>query len=248
MGLLDLWRRYTSMPEEDKGYYRRKFLDAKLHGRTAFAQYGEDVNVMEMLRTLGRKQITYVDIGANDPVLHSNTYLFYRDGSSGLLVDANPEICKRIRAKRPRDVVENVGVAAKSGPPLTLNVMDLDGLSSLSSEWSDRLEAEGLAKKVKSFEVKVVGINEILEKFGRTEIDFASLDVEGLDFDVISAWDFDRFRPFIFCIETGIVSAGKLVRDSRFHELMKARGYSPLFETYSNTIFIDDQAEDLSAT
>ena len=240
MRVLDLWRRYNELPTEDKAFYRRKFIDAKLHGRSAFAQYGEDVNVMEFLRMRGRKEITYVDIGANDPVLHSNTYLFYRDGSSGLLVDANPEICKRIRSKRPRDKVENVGVAAQSGPPLTLNVMDVDGLSSLSSEWSDRVEAEGLAKKVKSFEVKVVGINDLLENFGKREIDFASLDVEGMDYEILSTWDFNRFRPYVMCVETGTIAASGFVRNTQFYDLMQERGYSPIFETFSNTIFLDD--------
>ena len=45
--------------------------------------------MLEYFRTIGKKRIVCVDIGANDPVIHSNTYLFYREGSTGLLVDAN---------------------------------------------------------------------------------------------------------------------------------------------------------------
>ena len=239
MALLDLWRRYQSLPHEDRAYFRRKFIDSKLHARTAFAQFGEDVNAMELLRIIGRKKISYIDIGANDPVLHSNTYLFYREGSSGLLVDANPDICKRLRAKRPRDRIENVGVAARSGPPLTLNVMDLDGLSSLSEAWAERIEAEGLGRKVKSFTVKVIGINDLLESFNSTDIDFASVDVEGLDFEVVSAWDFERFRPLLMCIETGVVSRQKLIRNREFYNIMELQGYRSVFETFSNTIFVD---------
>ena len=239
MSLLDLIRRYRSLSSSDKAYYRRRFIDLKIHARSSFSQFGEDANVMEFFRTIGKQRIVYIDIGANDPVIHSNTYAFYRDGSTGLLVDANPSICKRLRAKRPRDTIFQRGIAAQSGPPLKLSVMDLDGLSSLNQEWSERLDEEGLARKVAEIEVPVFGINETLSEFGRMEIDFASLDVEGMDFEVASAWDLDRFRPFLFCVETGVVTKGRHLKDENFYALMHSRDYEPLFETFANTIFRD---------
>ena len=243
MSVVDLIRRYRAMSSDDKKYYRRRLIDLKIHARSSFAQFGEDANVMELFRTLGKRKIIYVDIGANDPVIHSNTYAFYRDGSFGLLVDANPIICKRLRSKRPRDTILHRGIAAQSGPPMQLSVMDLDGLSSLKPEWSERLDKEGIARKVAEIEVPVFGVNETLQEFGHTEIDFASLDVEGMDFEIASAWDFDRFRPFLFCIETGVVTKGCHVKDQAFYQLMRSRGYEPLFETFSNTIFKDTKAE-----
>lgn len=239
MKLAHLLRRYLALDGADRAYYRRRFIDHSVHARSSFSQFGEDANAMEFFRTLGRRKIVYVDIGANHPVVHSNTYLFYREGSAGLLVDANPEICNRLRSKRPRDTVFHRGVAAASGPPLKLSVMDLDGLSSLKPEWSQRLGEERLARKVREVEVPVVGINETLHEFGHDQIDFASLDVEGLDFEVASAWDFDRFRPLLLCIETGVVTRGAHLKDQDFYALMRSRGYEPLFETFSNTIFKD---------
>ncbi|MFT3756219.1 MAG: FkbM family methyltransferase [Pseudoxanthomonas sp.] len=242
MSILGLIHRYRAMNREDRAYYRRRFIDLKVHARSSFSQFGEDANAMEFFRAIGKRKISYIDIGANDPVIHSNTYSFYREGSAGLLVDANPDICKRLRSKRSRDTVLHRGIAAQNGPPLKLAVMDLDGLSSLDPQWSERLHEEGLARKVAEIEVPVFGINETLKEFGRTDIDFASLDVEGLDFEVVSAWDFDLFRPFLFCIETGVISKGRYVKDDAFHALMRSRGYEPLFETFANTIFLDARA------
>lgn len=243
MRVMDLIRRYRGMSNDDKAYYRRRFIDLKVHARSSFSQFGEDANAMELFRTIGKRKIIYVDIGANDPVIHSNTYAFYRDGSSGLLVDANPSICNRLRSKRPRDITLHRGIAARSGPPMKLSVMDLDGLSSLNPEWSERLGKEGIARKVAEIEVPVYGINETLHEFGHNKIDFASLDVEGMDFDIASAWDFDRFRPFLFCIETGVVTKGRHVKDQAFYLLMRSRGYEALFETFANTIFKDSKAK-----
>ena len=247
MSLKHLVNRYLSLDEEDRAYYRRKFFDLKIHSRSSFSQFGEDASVMEFFRTIGKRKITYVDIGANDPVIHSNTYAFYREGSTGLLVDANPSICRRLRSKRPRDTVFHRGIAAVSGPPLKLSIMDLDGLSSLSQEWSARLSEEGLGRKVAEIEVPVFGINETLHEFGRTDIDFASLDVEGLDLDVVSSWDFDRFRPLLFCVETGMITKGQQAKDEAFYSLMRTRGYEPLFETFANTIFRDSTAGRVTA-
>jgi hypothetical protein len=135
------------------------------------------------------------------------------------------------------------GVAASSGPPLTLAIMDLDGLSSLDSDWTRRLGESGMARKVAEVEVPIYGINETLEEFGRTNIDFASIDIEGLDGPVIEAWDFRRFRPFLLCVETGVILKGRHLKDRALYTVLADRGYQPLFETFSNTIFVDQNAE-----
>lgn len=43
----------------------------------SFSQYGEDLIVASLLEKLNIKEITCLDIGANHPVLGSNTYNFY---------------------------------------------------------------------------------------------------------------------------------------------------------------------------
>ena len=97
-------------------------------------------------------------------------------------------------------------------------------------------------------EVPVVGINETLREFGQEKIDFASIDVEGFDLQIISAWDFDAFRPFLFCIETGVITKGRHVKDAAPYDIMRDRGYRPLFETFANTIFVDANADQDRAT
>jgi FkbM family methyltransferase len=192
---------------------------------------------------LGRTCRNYFDIGANDPVLHSNSYLFYRDGGSGVLVEANPTIARRLGRKRPRDKVVNQGVVAEGSGTMQLHVMDMDGLSTLSDEWRETIAEEGLATAANVVTVSVIGINDLLLQHApRTGIDFASLDIEGLDLQVLQAWDFDRWRPFLFCVETASVSGRGYIRNEAFGALMEARGYTPLFNTFANTIFVDARA------
>jgi FkbM family methyltransferase len=239
MSLHDLWKRYRHLAPEDRAYYRKRFIDLKLHARSSFSQFGEDASVMEYFRTFGQKTIHYLDLGGNDPIVHSNTYLFYRYGSRGVVVDANPKICALQRRKRPRDVVVNCAVAAKSGGSIELQIMDMDGLSTVSADWSERLQSEGLARVVKRASVELVGVNDLLQVHFRDRgPDFVSLDIEGMDLIVLEAWDFERWRPRLFCVETGVLQKGRLEKDPRFAELMRSRGYEALFETFANTIFV----------
>lgn len=239
MGLLALARRFAALPRQDRGYFLRRFVDQSLHRRSGFSQFGEDASVAAYFRTIGRLCRTYLDLGANQPMLHSNTYLFYRDGGSGLLVEANPLLARRLRAKRPRDTVINKGLVAKGGGTIDLHVMDMDGLSTLSEESADRLSAEGMGTRQHTVRVETIGINDLLRDNRLSEVDFASIDIEGLDLPVLSAWDFNLCRPFLFCVETAEVTQERLSKDGHVYSLMERQGYRPLFETFANTIFLD---------
>src|SRR5687767_14108710 len=79
-------------------------------GKVSYAQCGEDLIVDYVFTALGVQGPTYLDIGANDPVSLSNTYLFYRRRCAGVCVEPNPPLCEAFRRKRPRDHCLNVGV------------------------------------------------------------------------------------------------------------------------------------------
>lgn len=243
MKIANLARRFLALSPDRRGYFLRRFVDQKLHARAGFSQFGEDASVAAYLSLLGRTCERYLDIGANDPVVHSNSYLFYRDGASGLLVEANPNIAARLRQRRPRDHVANVAVAAQGSGHIDLHIMDFDGLSTVLPEHSEKMVASGRVTVTQTVRVPLLGINDLLAQHAPAgRIDFASLDVEGVDFEVLSAWDFDRWRPFLFCVETCVIDTKAFVKDVRFNDLLADRGYAPLFETFANTIFVDARA------
>ena len=243
MPILSLARRFLALAPTDRGYFLRRFIDQKVHARTGFSQFGEDASIAAYLRLIGRSCQRYIDIGANHPVLHSNTYLFYRDGGSGLLVEANPGIATRLGKRRPRDTVLNVAVSAQGGGHIDLHIMDFDGLSTVSTDHKDHIVGEGRARIAQTLRVPLLAINDLLTAHvGSGLIDFASLDIEGMDLEVLRAWDFDRCRPFLFSVETGVIETKVFAKDARFAEIMNDRGYAPLFETFANTIFVDARA------
>ena len=238
-----LARRYLALPSEERRYFLRRFVDLKVHHRPGFSQYGEDASVASYLKAIGRSCRNYIDIGANNPVTHSNTYLFYRDGGRGILAEANPKIAKRIRRRRPRDLTLNVAVVSEGSGTIDLHVMDMDGLSTISAGWRKKVESQGAGVPVRVVKIPVLAINDLLRQHCSSGVtDFASLDIEGLDFEVLTAWDFDRWRPYLFCAETTEANTSEFRKDERIAEVMKQRGYRPLFESFANTIFVNERA------
>lgn len=241
MKIKSMLKKYRELPKESRLIYAKKILDYLL-GRLSGSQFGEDLSVLEYFLTIGKPVITYLDIGANHPKLHSNTYLFYRNGSSGVLVDANSKICKKLQKSRAQDKTINVGIASTGRGIMDLTVMDIDGLSTLNPEWKEHILAQGITSETGTQSVKIIGINSLLEEhFPQLPPDYVSIDIEGMDFEVLKAWDFTRWRPRIICIETGVLTCGKYVRDERFKNLMDQRGYHAIFQTFSNTIFLNNK-------
>ncbi|HFD31213.1 MAG TPA: hypothetical protein ENJ28_00670 [Gammaproteobacteria bacterium] len=76
----------------------------------SFSQSGEDAIMLAHVFKTGHKKTTYLDIGANDPIRLNNSYLLYLNGANGVLVEPHPVLSQKLKQKRKRDKVLNVGV------------------------------------------------------------------------------------------------------------------------------------------
>jgi hypothetical protein len=68
--------------------------DAWLPQKQSYSQYGEDIYVAELLCGIKQGSCIYIDVGANQPSQISNTYLFYRKGFRGILMEPNSELSR----------------------------------------------------------------------------------------------------------------------------------------------------------
>ena len=67
-----------------------------------FGQWGEDVFLRKIFPK-NKNNGTYLDIGAYDPFMHSNTAYLWMKGWTGFNVDANPHTIQRFNKIRPND-------------------------------------------------------------------------------------------------------------------------------------------------
>lgn len=209
--------------------------------RVSYSQGAEDLLIADALAFCGCKERSYLDVGAFDAFNLSNTYHFYRRGWRGVLVEANPRLARGLRLDRPGDVVVNCGVGPTAGAALEFFVMSESVLSTFSREQAERLQAEGLARILEVIPLPVRTLEDIIrQECGGRSPAFLSLDIEGVDVEVVTSTDWSRVRPAVVCVETREYTAqGAGRRVSEINTHLAAAGYAVYAETCHNTIHMD---------
>jgi FkbM family methyltransferase len=207
--------------------------------KKTYSQTGEDIIADFFLADV--KNGFYVDVGANDPVYLNNTYLFYKKGWRGLLVEPDRFRCRVLKAARPRDEVLNMG-AGLHDSEMTFYVFKPDTFSTFSKTEADHYRQLGYTL-VKTMPVPIRPLGEILAAHATdTPIDILSVDTEGYDLEVIQSNDWNRFRPKIVIVEVVRHQGDHGIRQHRdFDAFMEKNAYKKLADTYINCIYIENE-------
>jgi hypothetical protein len=208
------------------------------HGTNfSFAQFGEDLVASSLLNALGVVKPSYLDIGAWEPIKSNNTYLFYRRGGRGVLVEPNPARTPALHQKRSGDIVIEGGIGLDDTPFLDYYMLEEEQLNTFDKEQVEKLAKDGVALKG-VVKMPMFPINRVMvEHFGGVAPDFMSIDVEGLDLAILKTLDFDRFRPKVICAETIITFT--LKHNTAVPEFLATKGYVVRGGTYPNMLFVD---------
>jgi len=203
----------------------------------SFSQYLEDIFIDRIFR---HKQIgTYIDIGANDPVVLNNTKLFYDRGWCGVNVEPDVIMHKKLLIERPRDINLNLGIGKKSGE-LTFYELLPNTLSTFNHKSALQSVKKDGAKIVSQTIIKVISLKELFDTtISHNTVDFLSLDAEGYEWDILSSNDWKLYRPTAIIVELNQDNNG------RVFNLLKNRGYFLLYYNGTNGIFIDLNAQDI---
>jgi FkbM family methyltransferase len=216
--------------------------DPKLKPQISYSQCGEDLIVSFIFMWLKIKEVTYLDIGAHHPTWLSNTYLFYRNGFRGVLVEADPYLHAQLQRKRPRDLCLSVGIGIGDDREADFYVMTTRTLNTFSREEAHKNQSYGNEKIEQTIRVPLVSVNEIIQNNFMAPPNFVSLDVEGLDLKILQDFDFERCRPEVFCIETLTYTEDNSERKiEEIIDFMRSKNYFVYADTFINTIFVDKE-------
>jgi FkbM family methyltransferase len=202
-----------------------------------YAQCAEDRVVETLFDVLEIDAPTYLDVGAYEPIVCNNTYLFYRKGGRGVLVEPNPDLTPKLKRERPRDVVLTAGIGFDGTAEADYYVTSLPQLNTFDKEAADRVgeATAGKARVLRTIRMPLLNINDVIaEHFGAAP-DYLSVDTEGFDLPILRSMDFDRFRPAIVCAEHDQGAE----RRAELLDLMAGHGYAVRGQTFPNTIFVD---------
>jgi FkbM family methyltransferase len=200
----------------------------------SFSQFGEDSLILKFFA--GKTDGFFVEVGANDPENLSQTFLLEHNGWRGILVEPLPNCCERLRSCRPRSQIFQV--ACGSPEQCGKALLQVNGeLSKLAAS------APGQPPRGGYEEVPVMTLDDILEQSPHPQIDFLSIDVEGLELQVLQGFDLQKHRPRLLLVEDNLPNRLKV------HRHIKRNGYQLVKRTGCNNWYVpNNQPFDLSST
>jgi FkbM family methyltransferase len=216
-----------------------------MKAKASYAQAGEDIIVQYLFDSLKIEKPSYLEIGTNQPLVCNNTYNFYLKGSYGVCVEPDKNMVDHIKAMRPGNIVLNIGVGLSESSEATFYLFPaaVNGWSTFSKEEALIREKE---TKINFSTVKVPlkPVNKVIAEYFESYPNFISIDVEGLDLDILKSMDFEKYKPEVICVET--VTFGYLnnteEKISTISEFMHSKGYFTYADTHINTIYCRNDA------
>lgn len=224
-------------------YIAKELYDYKNSGfnNLSFSQEGEDLVLARFLD--GKTSGFYVDVGAHHPMRFSNTYKFYLQGWKGINIDAMPNSMVLFNRIRPNDI--NLELAVSDKPEtLIYYIFNEPALNTFSEQDAKLHDKVGSFRIVDKKRIEMHTLFEILDSHlpANTQIDFMSIDVEGLDLAVLKSNNWSKYRPIILLVESLRENLDQISKNN-IYQYLKDIGYSLIAKTYNTMFFKDDRYE-----
>lgn len=144
----------------------------------SYSQFGEDAWIYNYVN-LPMKGV-FIDVGCGHPTIKSNTYLFETLDWTGLCIDGN-EITKQYFEK------------SRKNSTFVITVIS-DTEKSVWFEKEHNAEESAIKHNTRT-NTKTRTLNSILEEYKIEFIDLLSIDVNGLELDVLQGLDLNKHKP-----------------------------------------------------
>jgi FkbM family methyltransferase len=164
--------------------------------RRSYSQHGEDAFIVEFLSQYDLKNSIYIDVGANHPSDISNSYLLYRKGYRGIIVEPNQEFIRLFRRFRPGDIALPIGC----GNANTVLPFHISKTPVLSSFMEASMEARD-AKLHKTIYIPVMRLDDAIRDMKFDFVSLLSIDVEGLNYEVMEGAMETINKSLLLCLE-----------------------------------------------
>jgi len=182
-----------------------------------------------------KKQGYFVEVGAGDGTHMSNTVMLEKNYEwVGILAEPNKLQYDKIRKSRSCHFSNKV-VYSESDIDLMFNETSQEYLSTTT----DYLSVDGHAASrigsniIRSYSVKTVSLVDLLDIYKSPKfIDFLSLDTEGMEYSILSTFNFDIYKIRFICVEHNFTE-----NRSKIFKLLTANGYKRIYKSISE---VDD--------
>jgi FkbM family methyltransferase len=210
---------------------RRYFLaykDSIMPRQKTYSQFSEDLIVSELLPELSPSDFIYIEVGANHPTQISNTYLFYRLGFTGIIIEPNHEMLSLLRRFRPKDIILEIGCSDRSGIG-NFKISE----SSVISGFSENIKAVSTGQ----LWVPLLTVDEIWRDAGNEKkVLLLSIDTEGFDLMVLNGARETLKHTICIVVETSDSDVGEIKK------ILNNSGFKLMRTTDCNFIWMNERA------
>ena len=173
----------------------------------------------------------YIDVGANDPDIISVTKAFYLSGWNGINIEPLPNKYLSLIEKRPKDINLQIGAGKVRGNA----TLYLAGPGST-------LHKNYIPNQNKTINITIDTMSNICDKYvpKKKRIQFCKIDVEGEEKNVLLGYDFTKYRPKIFLIESTL-PATYIPSYSSWEYILISNDYLFAYQYEINRFYIDNR-------
>jgi len=200
----------------------------------SYAQCLQDLMILNCFGgTIDPQKVTYLEIGVNHPIIWNNTYLFYKYGCRGVLIEPLSELIQLIKQNRPEDIVIEGAVGWTEEKTAILKRHGRRGAGSYLSDYKWKGYPSCL-------EVKLYKINDLIQNYFDPFPTFICIHTEGKDLNILQTLDFDKYKIPLICSET----ADKHNFRKAIDALLFSKKYYLKFMNNINSIYVLDYLMD----
>ncbi|MBO6919609.1 MAG: FkbM family methyltransferase [Rhizobiaceae bacterium] len=198
----------------------------KQTGHSTHSQTGQEI--MALIVSGFKRNGYFVDFGATDGILNSNSYLLEKKfGWQGILAEPERSWHDDLKSNRSAHI-ETDCVWKQSGETIEFDMIDNGELSTISSyAGTDHLSSS--RKNKTSYQLQTISLLDLLKKYDAPEtIDYLSIDTEGSEFEILNAFDFTQNRFNLITVEHNYTDNRENIR-----RLLEVNGYRRVLKNLS---------------
>jgi FkbM family methyltransferase len=210
----------------------RLFIFSILNSKSSYAQSGEDM-ILDII--FDKPKGFYVDVGANNPIIQSNTHYLYKKGWKGINIDAAPNSMTQFNMIRKRDINLEIPISDEqeklrfySFKTSFLNTFDVQSAKNFKDEL------------IGTIEINTKKLSQVFDEYlGENEIDLLNVDVEGWDLKVLRSNNWNKYRPKVIVTEFFSFLEDCNPDQTEVGTFLKDNHYKYLCCTPNNSFFLD---------
>jgi len=193
---------------------------------TTYSQLGQDQSVLEFYKN--KREGYFIEVGASDGIEFSNTFLLEKEyGWKGICVEPLPGKMDDLKKNRPNSICIDKAVYNKTGLKLNFDIAHNFDLLSGLSDTICHLHKERVDNNKTTIVVETITLDDMLEQANAPSfIDYMSLDVEGVEFEILQACDFSKHTFGLIDVEHNWIEPKR----SQIRDLLLSNGYVYLKE------------------